>query len=578
MKVSVRLVLGAVGILLFGVLIVVWGARTSLRRSLELELQAALQEEAGLIQDALPEDPGAWPRLVGRWAADRGHAVTVLDPGGQPLADNRLAPGVLGTMGPMGDLPEIRAARTGQVGVDRRIEEGEPLRLFVAVPGDPIVRVATDLGAIETAVTRAQRSVVWAGLFALLVGALLALVAGGTLSRPLRQLAAAARTLPAGPFPRLPRSGIPEIDQLTSALRQTQQELAARFDALTEERAGSQALVNAMVEGVLSTDGRGRIVTANPAARRLLGYTESQRLPDLPQLFRAKSARQVVEAGLRGEPVLDQEVDLDGKSILVNARPLASGGVVLVLHDVTQLRRLESVRRDFVANVSHELKTPLTSVSGYAETLLSEELDQPTRGQFLRTILSNARRMQQLVDDQLDLARIESGRWQARPRTVRVMDVARETWASRAAMAESDGIRFTLDTAPDAELVYADPDALNQILGNLFDNAIRHTSEGGRITCASRTEDNGVAISVSDTGIGIGREHLTRIFERFYRVDPARSREAGGTGLGLAIVKHQVEGHGGRVAAASELGKGTTITCWFPAQTAGDETGTVGST
>jgi two-component system phosphate regulon sensor histidine kinase PhoR len=572
------MVIGAVGILLFGVMIVVWGARTSLRQSLEFELQAALEEEAGLIQDALPEDPGVWPRLVGRWASDRGHSVTILDRDGQPKADNRLAPGVLGTLGPMGDLPEVRAAREGRVGVDHRLEEGEPLRLFVAVPGDPIVRVASDLHAVETTVARAQRSVLWAGLFALVVGAVLALVAGGTLSRPLRQLAAAARTLPAGPFPRLPRSGIPEIDQLASALRQTQQELAARFDALKEQQAGSEALVNAMVEGVLSTDARGRIVTANPAARRLLGYAGAQPLPDLPQLFRAKSARLVVEAGLRGEPVLDQEIELDGKSILVNARPLAPGGVVLVLHDVTQLRRLESVRRDFVANVSHELKTPLTSVSGYAETLLSEELDQPTRTQFLRTILSNARRMQQLVDDQLDLARIESGRWQARPREVRVTEVARETWASRAAMAESAGIRFTVDAAPDTQLVYADPDALNQILGNLFDNAIRHTPEGGRITCASRSEDAGVTVSVSDTGIGIGREHLPRIFERFYRVDPARSREAGGTGLGLAIVKHLVEGHGGRVTATSELGRGTTITCWFPAPRTGDRIGTVGST
>ncbi|MBS1240997.1 MAG: phoR [Gemmatimonadetes bacterium] len=578
MRVSGRLVLGAVGILLFGVLIVVWGAQTSLRQSLEIDLQAALEEEAGLIQDALPEDPAVWPRLVGRWAADRGHAVTILDQTGQPRADNRLAPGVLGTLGPMGDLPEVRAARQGRVGTDRRIEEGEPIRLFVAVPGNPIVRVASDLGAIETTVARAQRSVVWAGLFALLVGALLALIAGRTLSRPLSQLAAAARTLPGGTFPRLPRSGIPEIDQLATAMRQTQQELAARFDALRAERAGSEALVNAMVEGVLGTDARGRIVTANPAARRLLGYPEDQRLPDLPQLFRAKGARQVVEASLRGEPVLDREIELDDKSVLVNARPLASGGVVLVLHDVTQLRRLESVRRDFVANVSHELKTPLTSVSGYAETLLSEELDQPTRIQFLRTILANARRMHQLVDDQLDLARIESGRWQAQPRRIRLADAAREAWAARAAMAESAGVRFAVETATGAEWVQADPDALAQILGNLYDNAIRHTPAGGRITCASRLEGRGIALSVSDTGIGIGREHLLRIFERFYRVDPARSREGGGTGLGLSIVKHMVEGHGGRVSAASELGKGTTITCWFPTAPAGDRTDTAEST
>lgn len=575
MKVAGRMVLGAVGILVFGVVVVVWGARTSLRDSLEFELRVALQEEAGLIQDALPEDPGAWPRLVGRWAADRGHAVTILDGQGRPLADNRLAPGVLGTLGPMADLPEVREARAGRVGHDLRIDEGEPLRLFVAIPGNPIVRVATDLEVVETAVSKAQRSVVWAGLVALLVGALLAWLAGRTLSRPLTQLASAARSLPAGSLPRLPRSGIPEIDQLTDALRQTQQELAARFEALRAERAGSEALVDAMVEGVLGTDAKGRILTANPAARRLLGYRQGESLPDLPQLFRAKGARQVVEASLKGEPVQDREVELDGRALLVNARPLAAGGVVLVLHDVTQLRRLEAVRRDFVANVSHELKTPLTSVSGYAETLLTEDLDQGTRAQFLRTILANASRMQQLVDDQLDLARIESGRWQANPRRLVVADAARESWASRAAAAESAGIRFGVDVAPGAEAVHADPQALSQILGNLFDNAIRHTPGGGAITSAARREGGGVAISVSDTGAGIGREHLPRIFERFYRVDPARSREAGGTGLGLAIVKHLVEGHGGRVRAESELGRGTTITCWFPIP--GDATGTSAS-
>ncbi|HSR14400.1 MAG TPA: histidine kinase dimerization/phospho-acceptor domain-containing protein, partial [Gemmatimonadales bacterium] len=502
MKVAGRMVLGAVGILVFGVVVVVWGARTSLRDSLEFELRVALQEEAGLIQDALPEDPGAWPRLVGRWAADRGHAVTILDGQGRPLADNRLAPGVLGTLGPMADLPEVREARAGRVGHDLRIDEGEPLRLFVAIPGNPIVRVATDLEVVETAVSKAQRSVVWAGLVALLVGALLAWLAGRTLSRPLTQLASAARSLPAGSLPRLPRSGIPEIDQLTDALRQTQQELAARFEALRAERAGSEALVDAMVEGVLGTDAKGRILTANPAARRLLGYRQGESLPDLPQLFRAKGARQVVEASLKGEPVQDREVELDGRALLVNARPLAAGGVVLVLHDVTQLRRLEAVRRDFVANVSHELKTPLTSVSGYAETLLTEDLDQGTRAQFLRTILANASRMQQLVDDQLDLARIESGRWQANPRRLVVADAARESWASRAAAAESAGIRFGVDVAPGAEAVHADPQALSQILGNLFDNAIRHTPGGGAITSAARREGGGVAISVSDTGAG----------------------------------------------------------------------------
>ena len=188
-------------------------------------------------------------------------------------------------------------------------------------------------------------------------------------------------------------------------------QLGDRFDELRREQAESAALVESMIEGVVAADGRGRIVTANPAARRLLGYGATEALPDLPELFRVKAAREVVDAVLRGEPVQDRQLEMDGRVFLVNARPLPTGGAVLVLHDLTEVRRLEAVRRDFVANVSHELKTPLTSISGYAETLLGDAADTETTQRFLRTILSNARRMQRLVDDLLDLSRIEAGRW-----------------------------------------------------------------------------------------------------------------------------------------------------------------------
>ena len=543
----------------------VWAARASLRRDLERELQMALVDEAGVIQTALPEDPGAWPRLVGRWAAQRGHAVTLLDSAGHPLADNRLAPGVLGTLGPMDDLPEVRAARAGRVGIDRREEDGEPVRFYVAVPGTPIVRIASDLSLVEAASQDSQRSVLLAALLAVGLGSTLALIAARTMTRPLAQLAAAARAMPGGQTPRFQRSGIPEIDQLSQALRQSHQELETRFDALRNERAESAALVDAMVEGVLASDARGRILTANPAARRLLGYSPEEPLPDLPELFRAKAAREVVDATLGGQAVQDRELDLNGRTLLVNSRPLPSGGTVLVLHDMTEVRQLEAVRRDFVANVSHELKTPLTSISGYAETLLGEDLDAETRQTFLRTIVTNARRMQQLVDDQLDLSRIESGRWQARPDWLDVEVLARESWSTRADAAITAGVSLVVRPGPGAERVRVDPDGAGQILGNLLDNAIRYTPRGGTITCWSAAENGGIVLAVSDTGSGIAKEHLPRLFERFYRVDPARSREQGGTGLGLAIVKHLVEAHRGRVSAESELGRGTTIRCWFPA-------------
>ena len=271
-----------------------------------------------------------------------------------------------------------------------------------------------------------------------------------------------------------------------------------------------------------------------------------------------------MSAVLQGAAVQDRELEMDGRVLLMNARPLPSGGAVLVIHDLTDVRRLEAMRRDFVANVSHELKTPLTSISGYAETILTDAPDAETTRRFLTTNQANARRKQRLVDNRLDLARLEAGGWQPEREAVDIAEVAEEAWASLSDGARIRSMEFALDVPQDAATIYADADAVRQVLCNLLENSLRHTPAGGRIVCRSRQDDGGVAISVTDNGAGILREHLPRVFERFYRADPSRSRDEGGTGLGLAIVKHLVEAHGGRVSAESERGIGTTITCWFP--------------
>jgi len=561
-RLAARLVLGTIGVLLFSVLILIWAFRASLRSSLERSMARSLEEQAVLIRDALPEDLQAWDPALGRIAVERNLRITMIDARGVALA-NIGPPGQ--SAGPsLSDLPEVRAALRGEKGVARRGEDGRPAALFVAVPGDPIVRLASDLSPVAGAVRAAQRSILWAAFLALLAGSTLALVGGRAAARPLRELARTARAIPAGEPLRLPRSSVVEIEELGRALRETAHELALRYEAVSHGRAESATLVEAMVEGVLATNRRGRIVTANPGARRLLGYGPSEPLPDLPHLFRVKAAREVVEATMRGEVVQDRELELDGRVVSVNSRPLAAGGAVLVLHDLTRLRQLEAVRRDFIANVSHELKTPLTSIAGYAETLLTEDPDPETRRRFLRTLLDNARRMQQLVEDQLSLARVESGRWQPQLEPVEVTAAAREAWAQRASNAEAANVRFQADVRPGADTLLADPEAIQQILGNLFDNAIRYSPAGGLIVCRAEPVEDGVLLSVSDTGTGIATEHLPRIFERYYRADVARSRDAGGTGLGLAIVKHLVEAHGGKVRVESELGRGTTVGCWFP--------------
>ncbi|HUG26653.1 MAG TPA: ATP-binding protein, partial [Gemmatimonadales bacterium] len=377
----------------------------------------------------------------------------------------------------------------------------------------------------------------------------------------------AARSIAAGQPPRFPRSGIPDVDGLVQAIREMHLQLGHRIDALRHEQAESAALVDAMVEGVLASDGRGRVVRANPAARRLLGYAHDEPLPMLSELFRLKAAREVVEAARAGAVIRDHELELDDQTVLVSARPLPTGGVVIVLHDLTPVRRLEAVRRDFVANVSHELKTPLTSISGYAETLLADpDADPATTHRFLETILNNARRMQRLVDDQLDLSRIESGRWQPRVSAMDTAGLIREAWAACADRADAVRIGFEVEVDPQAATIRGDADGLRQVLVNLLDNAVRYSPEGAKVRCQARRVRTGIELIVADTGPGIARDHLPRIFERFYRADPSRSRDEGGTGLGLAIVKHLVEAHGGSVRAESDLGRGTTITVLLPSE------------
>jgi two-component system phosphate regulon sensor histidine kinase PhoR len=561
-----RLVVGSVLILVLTVAILLWVAERSLRRDLEGDLGRALESEARLVREALPQDSLAWPAAVRRLATETGHRITLIDSAGWVKADSYFPPGPLPPLENHADRPEFRAALVGGRGVaSRRSETVGRLLLYVAIPGGPgVVRVAAGLEQVDQVVSRAQGAVAGAALLALLIGSVLALAAGRSIAQPLIELGSAARAIAAGAPPRFPRSGIPDIDGLVQALRQMHQQLGDRFDELRREQAETAALVESMVEGVIAADERGRIVTANLAARRMLGYDRNDSLPDLPELFRVKAAREVVDAVLEGEAVQDRELEMDGRVFLMNARPLPSGGAVLVIHDLTEMRRLEAMRRDFVANVSHELKTPLTSISGYAETLLSDTPDAETTRRFLTTIVTNARRMQRLVDNLLDLARLEGGRWQPEREPIDIAEAAEDTWNALRNGSRALAVEFGVEIAQDAETVLADGDAIRQVLTNLLDNSLRYTPPGGRIVCRSRREGGGVAISVADNGTGIVPEHLPRIFERFYRSDPSRSREEGGTGLGLAIVKHLVEAHGGRVSAESGRGVGTTITCWFP--------------
>ena len=541
-------------------------AESSLRSDIEEQTRENLMREARLAVRALPRDSLNWQNAVMVLHEETGLRFTVIDSSGRVRAESDVAPQSVPGIENHSDRPEVQAAlRDGIGSARRRSATVGQLDIYVAVRAGPgVVRVATALSRVDAIVSTTERSLFGAALLALVVAAALSLLAGRHLTQPITAITQAARAIAQGQPPRFPHSSIPDIEALIGAVRDMHEQLARRFEELRSERSESAALVAAMVEGVIATDARGRIITANPAARRLLGYGMSQPLPDLPQLFRTKQARDAVQAIIDGESVVERQIELDGAAVLLSGRPLPGGETLLVLHDVSELRRLETVRRDFVANVSHELKTPLTSISGYAETLSNDLPDPDTTRRFLGVILANAKRMQRLVDGLLDLSRIESGGWRPAPERLDVAAVARETWdlVDERLLNGRPGMQIQIQ--PGAETVWADPDAFRQVLANLFDNAIRYTPADGEIALRAWPGNGGVFVAVQDRGPGIAREHLPRVFERFYRADAGRARAEGGTGLGLAILKHVVEAHGGQVQVESELGRGTTFTCWLP--------------
>jgi two-component system, OmpR family, phosphate regulon sensor histidine kinase PhoR len=383
-------------------------------------------------------------------------------------------------------------------------------------------------------------------------------------SRPIADLTDVARSLGAGEMGRRPALAAPgEVGDLASAVHRLAEQLDARLSALAAEQSVLSSLFEALNEGVIAISPGQSVIRINHIGRRLLGIDRP--LPfSVDFLPREPALRAAISRAMAGEATEPEEITIGNTTMSFTARPLVNGGAVVALFDLTPIRRIEAVRRDFVANVSHELRTPLTIVSGYAETLQDRAISPNDRAAFAKTILTNTHRMQRIVDELLDLSRIESGHWQPRPQEVRIADVATDIFTRVTPAAAEKGLSLKLDIDPRAATVYADRTALEQILLNLTENAVRHTSKGS-IAISARPRNNGVVVAVVDTGSGIPAVHLPRIFERFYRVDAARSREAGGTGLGLSIVKHLVEAHGGVVDAESKEGVSTEIRVFFPA-------------
>ena len=566
MRLTTRLLLGLVlGVsLLLAAVIGVLDRRLYARIAEQQVSQ--LQSEARLLA-AQWSDRAAADAIADAAGIATGHRVTLIDRDGVVLGDSEFDTPRLARLENHLTRPEVRDAISAGSGLARRVSASagdEELYVAVRMPLG-VSRVSVRTRAIDELFARSRLDILFVGFGAIVAVTVFGFFFSRSITKPIIELRDVAQSLAAGDLSRRPALSAPgEVGDLARAVHRLAEQLGARLATLEAEDSLLTELFDSLTEGAIAVDSSRQVMRINDVGRVLASVDGEvpfpvDRLPASPEL------RDALQRALSGQVVEPREVMLDERSVSLVARPLTDGGAVLAIYDLTPIRRLEQVRRDFVANVSHELRTPLTIVGGYAETLVEDsEVPVVSRQAFLQTILSNTRRMQRIVDDLLDLSRIESGGWRPNPVTCHIADVVADVMLAVKPAAAAKDVVVRADIAPDAEAVLADPTALRQVLGNLVENAVRHTA-AGTVRLVARREGDIVSLAVTDTGIGIPADHLPRIFERFYRVDPARSREQGGTGLGLAIVRHLVEAHGGVATAESENGVGTTIVTTWPA-------------
>jgi len=469
--------------------------------------------------------------------------------------------------------PEVQDALNRGIGVARRHSDTvHASLLYVALPALPpgayapqgVVRVGLPLHSIAETTSRVRRIVVVASLIVALIDIPFLFWLARRYSAPIDAMRTMARRVAHGDFAaRAPYRVSGELGELGVALNDMAGQLETRLRELDEEKAGLAGILSSMTEGVLVTDAAGRIRLINRALREQLQLTdeaigktplEALRNIELEQLIASPAARELTFL-TPGE-----------RTFAVNAAALQNNaGTVVVFHDISRLKQLENIRKEFVANVSHELRTPLSIIKGYVETLLeSPPPDAATSRQFLETIQRHSHRLERLVEDLLNISGFESQRAQLEFAPVGLRDLADAVIEELAPQAREKNMTVAVEMPDALPFVRADRERLRQVFTNLLDNALKYTPDGGRVGVSARLAGEEIECCVSDNGPGIAAEHLPRIFERFYRVDKARSRELGGTGLGLSIVKHIVQAHGGRVWAESAPGQGSRFCFTLP--------------
>jgi two-component system phosphate regulon sensor histidine kinase PhoR len=539
--------------------------------SLRSEIERNLVQKTKLLAHRVETDRSG--RSLADVAAQESKAadarVTIIDAAGKVLADSESSAG-LGEI--VSDRKEFSAALSGQIGVDQRRSStiGVPF-LYIAVPiSGGAVRLAYPLSDVEGVSAQVRRPMALASALAFLFALVVAAVAANWTARRLERIVDVAGRIAEGDLQaRILEHSQDEIGRVAGALDKTARRVEQSFAAVVSSQRQLETLLNSMQDAVIAVSADGIVQWANQPMDRIVRQgtrlqqpvVETIRDPDfLASVNEAITTREVKNA--RATSIVP------GRTYDVTAAPLPGGGAVAVLRDLTETERVEKTRRDFIANVSHELRTPLTSIQGYAETLLDStpENGAPTR-EFLEIIRKNSGRMARLTEDLLTLARVESGETRFEVEDVPPAELLHDAEENFREIARGHGIELQIKDSPTPDTlpqVRADREAIHQVFSNLIDNALKYGASGGKIILGARAVPHAVEFSVQDFGGGIAFEHLPRLFERFYRVDKARSRESGGTGLGLAIAKHIMLAHGGSIRAESELAHGSTFLFTLP--------------
>jgi len=530
-----------------------------------------------LATSASRERP-AWDAMADTLGQRAGLRVTLIAVDGLVLGDSEVPLAGLAEVENHRWRPEIASALAGRPGFSQRVSAtvGRSL-VYVALPirvNGKIVgvaRVARTLSELDHVVSRLRRALAVAAALAFAVAIIMSTVSAQLMSRALRGITQAAQRMSAGDLAVRTRiAGPDEVGQLGRALDGLAANLSSTLAALRDERDRLGRMLESMQEGVLVLDREMHIVLVNRAIREMLLLSSEVVGKTALEAIRNAELQGILDAAVTSGRPASGEVETTGLRpgrFMVHAAPLSGEprGQVAVFVDVTEIRRLETMRKDFVANVSHELRTPITAVRSAAETVRSTVGKDPEAAmRFLEMIDRNAVRLQELVEDLLDLSRIESKEWRPEVEPVDFAPVAQQVVSGFRQGADDKRIKLTTEIPVTVRPVRADRRALEQILTNLVGNAVKYCPDGSRVAVRATQHDQVLRVSVEDNGLGIEAQHLPRVFERFYRADKGRSRDMGGTGLGLSIVKHLVEAMNGEVSVDSLIGKGTTFSFTLP--------------